>query len=497
MELEETVDKTIRSIIALMGRSVFLQLISFVAFFLLGIFLNAEALGVFIVVSALMKIFTLFTDLGLGAALIQQREEPTNSDLTTSFFIQSGLVALVVIIGFVLTPLVERYANLPSGSIFLYQVLLLTLFISSLKTIPSILLERKLAFAKQIIPQIVEALVFNTIVVVLAYKGLGVSSYSYAILASALIGLPIYYLISPWKLSFKYSPTIAKRIFSYGIFFQGKSTLAVIKDDLLIFVASGLVGTAGIGFWGWAQRWSYFPFRFTVDSITKVTFPAYSRIQHDQNALKIGIEKSLLATSLILFPILILMMTHIGRFIHLIPSYLKWSPSLPSFYLLCFAAAISALSNILVNALDATGRVKTTLGLMIFWIVLTWVSTLVLIPVIGFTGIAAAAFLVSLTIVVTVILVQRVVKFKFFAHIVHALLGSLAMVAIIVPLSIVLPNNFLTFILTGSLGCIIYGGVIWLIAKEELRDNLAVVMRAFKKPAKIEEDKDPEIMLYD
>lgn len=481
MELEETVNRTIRSIVALMGRSIFLQLISFAAFFLLGIFLSPHALGVFIVVSALMKIFTLLTDVGLGAALIQKRDELTSADLSTAFVIQTTLVGLVVVTGYLLTPFVSAYTNLGPDSIFLYHVLLFTLFISSLKTIPSILLERKLAFAKQIIPQIVESLVFNVLVVYFAYQGFEVAAYSWSILASALIGLPLYYLVSPWKISLHFSKDLARKLFSYGIFFQGKSTLAVIKDDLLIFVVSGLVGTSGIGFWGWAQRWSYFPFRFTVDSITKVTFPAYSRIQHNTEALKIGIEKSLLGTSLILFPILVLMMTHIDRLLELIPKYSKWAPSLPSFYLLCLAAGISAISNILINALDATGRVKTTLGLMVFWIIITWGLTLFFVPLVGFTAIALASFLVSLTIVLTVYLVNRVINFHFLRNIAHALLGSAAMAIVIVSLSKALPVNFATLILTGLLGCIIYAVVIGIIAKNELAANLKIIVKAFKK----------------
>lgn len=494
MEIEETVDKTIRSIVALMGRSIFLQAISFIAFFLLGIFLEPHALGVFIVVSALMKIFTLFTDVGLGAALIQQHDEPTKIDLSTAFVIQTTLVVAVALAGFLLTPFVVSYAHLGPDSTFLYHVLLFTLIISSLKTIPSILLERKLAFDKQIIPQIVESLVFNGLVVYLAFRGLEVASYSWAILASALIGLPIYYLISPWHISFGFSKQLAKKLFSYGIFFQGKSTLAVLKDDLLIFVVSGIVGTSGIGFWGWAQRWSYFPFRFTVDSITKVTFPAYSRIQHNKDALRVGIEKSLLGTSLILFPLLVLMITHIERFIYLIPRYAKWEPSMPSFYLLCLTAGISALSNILINALDATGRVKTTLGLMVFWVIATWLLTLGFVAQIGFTGIALAAFIVSLTIVLTVYLVKKVVTFNFLKNIWQALVGSLVMAIIIVPVARVLPNNFITITLTVIIGCVVYGTVLWLIARNELSHNIKIVISAFKKPAEIEK---PDTEMYD
>ena len=64
---------------------------------------------------------------------------------------------------------------------------------------------------------------------------------------------------------------------------------------------------------------------------------------------------------MVLFPVLTMMIFLISPVIALIPKYGKWELALPSFYFLCFGAGISALSNILVNALDATGKVKTTL----------------------------------------------------------------------------------------------------------------------------------------
>lgn len=481
IESEEVLNRTVKSVLALTSRSIVLQLISAVALVLLGGLLSHSEIGIFIVVSALMRIFTFFTDLGLGAALIQKHGELEKDDLTTAFTIQTFLVAIVVIVGLFLTPIITSYVHLDSSGQFLYQVLVFTLFISSLKMIPSILLERRLAFEKQIIPQIVEALVFNFLVVLLAFKHFGVASYSWAILVSTLIGLPIYYLISPWRISLKFSKEVAQKLIRFGIPFQGKSVLAIVKDDLLIFFLSAVVGPGGIGYWGFAQRFAYYPFRLFVDTITKVTFPAYSRVQHEKSALKIGLEKSLMAVSLLVFPTLTLLSVLGRNLVLLIPKYQQWQPALPSLYFLCAGAAISALSNILVNALDATGHVKTTLGLMIFWIILTWLSTLIFVGSFGFTGIAVASFLVSTTIVITVYLVKQVVDFNFLANIYKPVIGCLLMGVIAYVMTRNLPNNFLTIILTGASGVIIYTTTMYLLARKELLADLAIVMATFKK----------------
>ena len=67
MQLDEVKNKTIRSVVALVGRTVFLQVTSLGGLFLLGIFfVTPSAIGIFIAVSALLRIFSLFTDVGLG-----------------------------------------------------------------------------------------------------------------------------------------------------------------------------------------------------------------------------------------------------------------------------------------------------------------------------------------------------------------------------------------------------------------------------------------------
>lgn len=481
MEQEEVKHKAIRSIVALTGRTLLLQLANSLTLIVLLGFLNASQIGVYIVVSAVIRIFNLFTDVGLGAALIQKKDEVTKTDLKVAFTIQELLVVSAVVLGFVMTPVVQKWANLNSEGVFLYFALLCILFISSLKVIPSILLERTLAFEKQVIPQVIEAIVFDIAVIFLAVKGFGVSSYTWSFLLSAIVGLPIYYLISPWKPGWLWDTNAAKKLVKYGIAYQGKSFLAVAKDDLLTFFLSGFVGTTGVGYWGTAQRFAYFPYRFIVDSVTKVTFPAYSRIQHDASALRSGIEKSLFGVSLVLFPIMTLVSLLAKSAMEIYPRYSKWEPALVSLYFLSAQACLAAIQNILVNVLDATGRVKTTLGLMVFWIASTWILTIILVTKFGFTGIAMAAFLVNLSIIAVVIMVKRVVDFNFIQPIYRQIASSAVMGAVVYLVLMNLPVNLLTVVAAALSGAIIYIVLMVVLAKEELVLNARTIIRAFRR----------------
>lgn len=480
MEQEEIKNKTIKSVIALTSRTVLIQILSTASFFILGIFLSPATIGIYGITLSVLQIFTLFTDVGLGAALIQKKEEIDEDDLRTVFTIQEILVITTVIIGLIATPIVMHMTKLNNDGVFLYQVLIITLFISSLKVIPSLLLERKLHFEKQIIPQVIESVVFNVLVVVLAIRGLQVAAFSWAFLFSALVGLPVYYIISPWKVKLKFDFSRAKRLFTYGIQYQGKSFLAVVKDNLWVIVLARLVGPSGIGYWSWAQKWSYGPYRLVVDSVTRVTFPAYSRIQHKTDVLASGLNRTIFVTSSILFPSLALLASLASTLVQIIPKYTKWEPALISLYFLCAQAAIASISNILINVLDATGKVRTTLIIMVMWIVLTWGVSLALVTQIGFTGIAISQFIVAFSVIYIVYLVKKVVNFDFLGNIIAPVFSSGILAVVVLLLSRILPKNFISLIIAGCSGIVAYCITMLLTSRPKINENLKIILKAYK-----------------
>lgn len=477
---EELKNKAIRGIFVLTTRTVVLYLIKILAFALLGVFLGPAEIGTFLVVSAVRDIFALFSDVGLGSALIQKKEEPKAEEFSTTFYIQEAIVLVIVAFGWVSAETVGKLLNLDGPGLGLYKIILITLVINSFKSIPSVILERKLAFNRQIVPQFVEEVIFNSLVVYLAWRGWGISSYSISILLSSAFGLTAYYIVSPWRPSFAFSPAIARQLMTFGFQFQAKSYLSVVKDQLLTLFLTSSVGTVGIGYWGWAQRYAYSPFRFIVDNVTKVSFPAYSRIQQETNLLGMAIERSVFGVSTLLFPILALMIVLFPGLVQLIPQYGKWQPALVSFYLLCGAAGISAISNILVTALDATGRVRTTLGLMVMWLAATWVLTVFWVAKVGFTGISLSAFLVSLSIVLTAFLVKRAIPFSLVPNVIPAVVGSLVGAFICWLLINLLPLGYYSIILAGAGGGIIYTLVIIILAGDKLKMNLHMIASALR-----------------
>ncbi|MDP2860112.1 MAG: oligosaccharide flippase family protein [bacterium] len=461
--------RAVSGVLALISRTFLLQVISFIAAgVLLPAFLSPTEYGVFFIVSAAANFFAYFSDVGLAAALIQKKETVTEEDLRTTFTIQEILVVSLVLIINLIAPTLGRWYKLSPDGILLLRVLSLGLFFSSLKTIPAVILERNLNFKRLIIPQIAENLIFNSCVVILAWQGWGIRSFTVAVFFQGLIGAVLMYLISPWRVGFAFNIKALKNLLKFGLPYQTNTFLAVVKDDLMIGFLGGVVGPAGMGFLGWAQKWASMPLRIFMDNITKVAFPAYSRLQDDKIALRKAIESSLFFLAFFIFPLSVGIALISRPLVFLIPRYLKWEPALIPLYLYCFGAAFSVISTPLTTTLNAIGKIKVTLKLMIMWTVLTWAITPFLALRFGFLGAAFAAGIIAPSSLIPVFVLKRYLDFSLWKNIRLPLFSAIFMGAVVGFLLNSRPLTAISLTVSIIIGGLIYLGTITFFAKDRL-----------------------------
>lgn len=477
IDIASVTKRSIKGILALSSRSFVIQLINFASNLLLTIYLSPAVFGVFFVVSAAIAFLSYFSDIGLAAALIQKKEPITQDDLRTTFTIQQALVIIISVIALLLTSSLSSFYNLNKEGTLLFQALIVAFFLSSLKTIPSILLERELRFEKLVIPQIIETLFFSLTAVVLAIKGFGITAFTIAVLARGLSGLIAIYIIRPWKIQLGFSKEIAKKLLSFGVPFQTNSFLALIKDDLLIAYLGKVLPLAQVGYIGFAQKWAFMPLRLVMDNVIRVTFPSFSRLQEEKGVLKKAIEKSIFAASFFIFPSLVGLVILAPYFIHIIPKYTKWEPALFSISFFALNALFSSISTPLTNALNAIGKIKTTLYLMIFWTVATWILTPIFILILGFNGVSMASALIAVSVILVVYIIKRYVDFNVIQAIKQPVVSSLIMGLIIYFLSKNIIVNISSLIAVIIFGAILYFGIAFLIGKRQILSDIELIKR--------------------
>ncbi len=466
--------RSIRGIFALSSRTLFIQILGFVANLFLTIFLAPSVFGVYFVVSAAVAFLSYFSDIGLAAALIQKKESVTEEDLRTTFTIQQVLVLAVVVVALFSSGFIKGFYKLDNEGIFLFQALIISFFLSSLKTIPSIILERSLKFDKLVIPQIVESLFFNITAVFLAIKGFGITSFTIAVLLRGVVGLIAIYIISPWKIGFSLSSNSAKKLLSYGIPFQANSFLALIKDDLLIAYLGKVLPLSQVGFVGFAQKWAFMPLRLIMDNIIRITFPSFSRLQEDKKVLGKAIEKSIFVSAFLIFPALTALIFLAPSLTKIIPRYEKWEPALMSVTFFSLNACLSSISTPLTNTLNAIGKIKTTLYLMVFWTSSTWILTPFFINIFGYNGVSIASFLIATSVFIVIYLVKKYVDFNW-TVVFYPLTSSVFMGVVLYWLTRFLPQNIYYLSFSLVLGLIIYFGSIFILAKDMVLSDIRLI----------------------
>ena len=480
IDLQTVKGRAIKGIAALTGRTFLLQIISFFGFFLLTVFLGQEEIGLFFAISELVAILGYFSDVGLAAALIQKKEKPKVEDIRSTFTIQQILVLTLLIIIFCLSPWLRRFYNIDSTGFFLLVSLLIGFFLASLKTVPSVLLERKLKFDLLVVVEIVESCLFYGLAVFLAWQGWGVASYAWAVLARGVAGVILIYCFSPWPVGLAFEKDSLRHLLKFGVPYQANTFLAVIKDRLMNVFLWKIVGASGVGILGWAQKWAQMPLRFVMDAVMKVTFPAYARMQADKKELKKAVEKTLFFLGLIIFPLLVGITVLAQPLVHLIPKYGKWEIALIALYLFLVNSFWAAVTTPLMNALTAVGKIKIVFKLMVMWTVLTWVIYPILAIKYGFNGVALGAALVSFSSAIAIWLTKKYIDFKFFAPLLKPTIGCLTMGLGLLFLRNFLPLNIFSLILLIFIGGLLYGGLVFLMVGKSLMVDVKKLFYAFK-----------------
>lgn len=480
---EDVQKKVVKGAAILTGRTVLMQIVSFTSTALLTVFLSPANFGVFFLVSAIKSFLGYFGDIGFAASLIQKKESLTRDELKTVFTAQQLLVLTLILLVFLLTPLIKSTFGLEGDAVYLLWAVSFSLFLSSLKTIPTVLLERRLDFNKWVIPQIVETLIFNITAVYLAYQGMGITSFTIAVLLSGVLGLVMVYVIQPWMPGISFSMSSFKSIMKFGIPYQANTLLAMIKDDGMTLFLGGILGTGGIGLLGWAQKWAYAPLRFFMDQVIKVTFPAFSRLQDKKEELSVIVSKSIFFISFLVFPSLVFLNLSTSTLVEIIPKYKKWEGALFALYLLTTTSALAAVTTPLTNALNAIGKISVTFKLMIMWTVLTWVLVPYLALNYGLNGAALGFTFVGATSLLALYIVSKYISINLLKNTGKPLLASALMAGVLLLVKFQIGTSFLQIIVMAITGPISY--ILFMVILEpkllELGSKLLLSVRGGKK----------------
>lgn len=404
--------KMSRGLIALMWRQILYYGVLFFGNILLTRMLVPEIYGVFIATFAFQGILMMFTDIGLGQALIQREQPPTQSELGSLFSLQLIIYTLIATVLWAGAPWIVDLTKMDPVAIPIIRALSIVLPIAIFRSIPAMLLERELRFEVIALAEVLSVIGYQIVLVILVWIGYGLTSIIVALAVRYILDLAVILYHRPWcpRFSFKVSPILPYLRFSIGM--QGVRLMAYIKDQVPLLALLPVIGTVGSGIWGWSLNYIGIPVYFNR-LVDRLVFPLYSRVQHDPGTMGAVAGIAIWLNFSVGLPAVFVLVRFADLLVPLMYGPV-WLIALPTAYALAPNMIGGFITGSLFPALFAKGQTYLAFRLFFAWVVLTVLGAGAGLAVGQLTGMALAYSLATLLTCVALLRVtSRLVLFPF------------------------------------------------------------------------------------
>ena len=378
-----------RGIQLLMGRQVILQIVTFAGGILLARALGPAQFGLYAIATYLVQIVAQFGDFGLAPSFIQRKRELSERDLQVGFTLQQAITTLIVLVLLAAAPwLAHWYPKAPPETVWLVRALAFDLFLTSWRTMSALQLERQLRYDRLALIEVIEVLTYQGLAVGLALTGHGVWSFVWATLARGTLGTLLIYIAAPWRIRLAFDSAAAREILRFGIPFQAQALTNQLGAWVTPLLVGSLIGPGAVGMLTWASSNGKKPL-VLVDSVMRVAFAHFARIQNDPDAIErilIRYLTGMLLVSGLWFEILLVAGLPLVQWIYTA----KWVAAVPALILSGAALLLDVVSMVTCVTLNAVGKVNKTTQIVLTRALIHVAFSVPLVLLIGFNGVPIA-----------------------------------------------------------------------------------------------------------
>ncbi len=364
------------------------QVTGLVANIALSRLLSPDSYGIYAITLFVLVAMAFLSDFGLGPALLQKQASVSERDLGTVFTVQQVVLGALLIVVFLAAPGLASVYHLGPSGVWYFRAIALAGMLASLKTVPTIVLERQLLYGRLTLVDVLEVILFQGTAVLLALLHNGAWSFIWAVIVSKAAGCLMSYILSGWRPAIRFTRSAFQSLWTFAAPFQLTWITYLLRDYMIPILGGLLVSTTQVGYLNWALALASVPGQM-AQIVGRVTFPSFSRLQAEPQLLRQAIESSIRALFLVAVPFQLALFSLAPWLIEFVFSS-KWTPALIPLYLLCIHWTGANLTSPLVSALNAIGKPKTALVLNAVWTLATLMLAVVLVRLIGYIGFALA-----------------------------------------------------------------------------------------------------------
>lgn len=455
------------------------QAFQFIVLIILARLLYPEEFGIVGMAAIFTGFVSRFNELGLSAAIIQ-RKNIDEMHLSTSFWTSLGTGVILCILTIIVSPYIADYFQ----EELVRPILIVSsanFIVGSFTVIPRTIFTKNLDFKKLAIVEICATFISGLISILLAVNGYGVWSLVLGGLSISFISVFLFWKMSTWRPSSKFSIPHFKELFSFGGHFMGSSVLNYVDSNVDYLVVGKMIGASALGYYTLAYNLITFPLYKISTIITRVTFPAFSIIQNDNQTLRTAYLKVVRYISMITFPMLAGMFVVAPEFILVIYGS-KWTPMILTLQILCLAGALKSVGTTVGTILLSKGRPDIQFKWNIFTVIVLTIAVLLGVEY-GIEGVAA---MVTISAVLLFSIIQRITNklidlgmYNYFKAIYPAITGSISLIiAVSIYKKIIMIyglSNSEILISSIIIGIIVYVLFMWIFFNNLLKEMRLII----------------------
>jgi O-antigen/teichoic acid export membrane protein len=333
----------------------------------------------------------IFSDLALGAALVQ-RKELHERDRSTVFWTSTAVGLVFMLLGVAASwPVAAFYGEADVQP--LLAALSVGFLVTALGTTQTALLNREMDFKSLELRLMAGTLAGAVIGITLAASGYGAWAIIAQQLASAFASTVLLWALSPWHPRFTFSIASLRDLSSFSLKVFGTRLVFYANrnaDNLLI---GRFLGPSALGAYAVAYNVMLAPIQRITAPLVEVLFPAFSRIQDERERIASLWLRAIRVVGTITIPGMVGLVIVAPEFVRVVLGE-RWEAAVPVIQILAVVGLMQSLQGMNSGILQACDRAGTLLRCAILTVVLSLLAFAVGMAW-GIVGVAAAYAIAS------------------------------------------------------------------------------------------------------
>ncbi|MGI1828613.1 teichuronic acid biosynthesis protein TuaB [Bacillus safensis] len=332
-----------------------ITIIQIAQFAFLGNVMSLKEFGLVGMITTVTIFTQILLDLGIGAAIIQ-KEQTTERQLSTLYWINllTGIILFCLLI--LLSPMIAAFYNRPELE-GLLKLLSIMFLIAPIGQQYQYMMQKDLAFKTLSTIEAIATIISLLVLLVFAFFMNPIVAY---VISQVLLqsGKGLMYAAAYWQ-KWRPAPVFAlgevKEFFSFGAFQLASRLVNRAGSNIDMILIGRFLGAEALGIYSLAYQIVTIPVLKINPIVTRVAFPVFAKSQRDHSMLREGFLSMTNMLALVSFPLLIGLAAVSDSFIEVVFGE-KWLVAVPVLNILCIVGLLRVLMNPNGSILLAKGR---------------------------------------------------------------------------------------------------------------------------------------------